>query len=101
MHVASDRLRPASSNSEGETDMTRGSVTKLVKTFGSSWGRTQPLGETRQVFFNAASLHEGLDFESLNVGQSVDFDECLDQVNGSHAEQMTLTALVAGSEERA
>lgn len=73
--------------------MTRGSVIKLVKTFGSSWGRIQPEGATREVFFNAASFTEPKGFASIEVGQDVEFDERADQVNGSHAENLILAAL--------
>jgi cold shock CspA family protein len=75
--------------------MTLGSITKIVRTFGSTWGRIQPQGETRQVFFNTPSLAEGTDFASLEVGQTVEFDERVDQVNGSHAEQLVVVSAAA------
>ena len=70
----------------------RGSVTKLVTSFGSTWGRIKPDGETREVFFNAPSLADGVDFLSLEVGQAVQFDEHTDHTNGSHAENVVLVA---------
>ncbi|HEU0073325.1 MAG TPA: hypothetical protein VFS30_04870 [Dehalococcoidia bacterium] len=69
--------------------MTRGSVSKLVTTHGSRWGRIQPDGDAREIFFNAAALDEAADFLSLNLGQPVDFEEHTDQVNGSHAERVS------------
>lgn len=68
-----------------EFEMTKGSITKLVGTFGSQWGRIRPLGDTRDIFFNTASLDESVKFPSLVVGEPVAFDEVADNVNGSHA----------------
>lgn len=65
--------------------MTQGCVTKLVTSFGSRWGRIQPEGDTREIFFNAASLDGATDFLSLGMGQAVEFDERADRVNGSRA----------------
>jgi cold shock CspA family protein len=73
-----------------DSDMARGSVTKLVKTFGSQWGRIRPRGESRDIFFNAESLDKALDFASVDVGQAVEFDERADHINGSHAEHIVL-----------
>lgn len=84
--------------------MTRGSVSKLVTTHGSRWGRIQPAGDSREIFFNAAALDEAADFLSLNVGQLVEFEEHSDQVNGSHAENVSLTTSLSpngGSTETA
>jgi cold shock CspA family protein len=71
--------------------MTQGSITKLVTTFGSKWGRIQPQGDAREIFFNVTSLEEAGDFSAMALGQTVEFDECVDQVNGSHAEHVVLT----------
>ncbi len=68
--------------------MTRGSVTKLVKSYGSTWGRIKPQGGDREVFFNTASLDEAVEFSSLDVGQVVEFEEHADNVNGAHAEHV-------------
>lgn len=65
--------------------MTQGCVTKLVTSFGSRWGRIQPEGDTREIFFNAAFLEGVTDFLSLGMGQAVEFDERADRVNGSRA----------------
>ena len=72
--------------------MTRGSVTKLVTSFGSKWGRITPQGDSRPIFYNVAGLDEDLDFASIDVGQAVEFDECADFVNGSHAEHVVLAS---------
>ena len=70
--------------------MTRGSVTKLVTSFGSRWGLIQPEGGSREVFFNVNALDGELDFLSLSLGQAVSFEEHSDHVNGSHAEHVSL-----------
>jgi cold shock CspA family protein len=71
--------------------MTKGSVTKLVNTFGSTWGRIRPEHGSREIFFNIASLEEAADFSTLEVGQAVEFDECADYVNGIHAEHLAFS----------
>jgi cold shock CspA family protein len=63
----------------------KGVVTKLVRSFGSSWGRIQPDGETRELFFNQPSLIEPVNFDTLKEGQRVDFEEQADSVNKTHA----------------
>ena len=65
--------------------MTRGRVSKLVKSYGSTWGRIRPAGETREIFFNPATLVEPEQFPGILVGQDVEFDEELDRANGTHA----------------
>jgi cold shock CspA family protein len=65
--------------------MTKGSITKLVGTFGSQWGRIRPQGGTRDIFFNTASLDKAVEFPTLVVGEQVAFEEVPDNVNGSHA----------------
>jgi hypothetical protein len=78
--------------------MTRGTVIKVVISFGSKWGRIRPQGgDSREIFFNSASLAEPGDFGAIEVGQDVEFDERTDQVNGSHAEHLILTARLAVS----
>jgi cold shock CspA family protein len=71
--------------------MTHGSITKLVTSFGSKWGRIKPQGDQREIFFNVASLAEAADFSAMELGQAVEFEECPDEINGSHAEQVVLT----------
>ena len=70
--------------------MTHGKITKLVRSYGSRWGRIQPLGTQREVFFNQASLPEHADFASLRDGQMVEFDEEPDRANGTHAVRVIL-----------
>lgn len=69
----------------------RGSVTRLVNTHGSSWGKLEPADGSRSIFFNLHSLQERDDFQKLEVGSQVSFQEVTDQVNGSHAVNMTPT----------
>ena len=75
----------------------RGSITRLATSYGTRWGRVQPLGKTRQIFFNLSSLPDSVDFLSLRVGQAVEFRERKDQVNGTHAEQMMLAPQLPGT----
>ena len=65
--------------------MTNGIIVKLVRSYGSRWGRVQPIGTSREVFFNQASLPEGADFDALRDGQVVEFNEEPDRANGTHA----------------
>jgi cold shock CspA family protein len=80
--------------------MTRGSVTKLVKSYGSRWGRIKPHGDDREVFFNTASLDEAVEFTSLDVGQMVEFEEHADNVNGAHAEHVVTLGRGASPQAR-
>jgi len=68
----------------------RGSIIRLVTSYGTRWGRVQPSGKTRQIFFNSSALPESVDFLSLRVGQTVEFRERKDEVNGTHAEEVVL-----------
>ena len=68
--------------------MFRGSITKLVTTFGSNWGRIRRDDGPGEIFFNAASLEDPSKFSELEVGHTVEFDEQPDYVNGSHAEHV-------------
>ncbi len=65
--------------------MTTGTIVKLVRSYGSRWGRIQPTGTAREIFFNQASLPEDTDFAGLREGQIVQFDEERDRANGTHA----------------
>ena len=75
----------------------KGSITKLVTSYGTRWGRVRPSGKTREIFFNSSALLDSVDFLSLRVGQMVDFRERKDQVNGTHAEQVMLMAQLPGT----
>jgi cold shock CspA family protein len=72
--------------------MTRGAVTKLVSTFGSKWGRVRPDGTERELFFNTQSLLEPSDFARLQLGDVVEFEAHTDQINGGHAENLTIVS---------
>jgi len=67
--------------------LTQGAITKLVTSYGSRWGRIQPEGESREIFFNVKAL-DGSDFLALLVGEIVEYEEHVDFVNGSHAEHV-------------
>jgi cold shock CspA family protein len=73
--------------------MTHGKIIKLVRSYGSRWGRIQPLGSQREIFFNLASIPEGADFASLRDGQLVEFEEEPDRANGTHAVRIILGAI--------
>jgi cold shock CspA family protein len=65
--------------------LTRGSVSKLVSSFGSAWGRLAPEGEAREVFFNPESLLDPSEYDQMVLGHEVEFDEEPDRANGTHA----------------
>ena len=69
-----------------------GTVSKLVASFGSTWGLIKPVGESREVFFNANSLVDHPEYALLVVGQDVEFDEEFDQANRTHALRVSRTA---------
>lgn len=73
--------------------MTHGKIVKLVRSYGSRWGRIQPNGATREIFFNQACLPEGADFADLREGQVVEFEEEMDRANGTHAVRLILGEL--------
>ena len=65
--------------------MNRGSIAKMVRSFGSEWGRIRPRDGAREIFFNVASLKDPEAFDSLKVGDYVNFDEENDRANGTRA----------------
>ena len=72
--------------------MTRGSVSKIVSTFGSRWGRIRLEGTEREIFFNASHLADPDAFEGIVIGQAVEFEVHTDQVNGGHADQIVVVS---------
>ena len=68
----------------------RGTITKLVKSHGSSWGRVRPSGTTRDAFFNPASFVRSGDFALVEEGLEIEFDEEIDRANGTRAVQILL-----------
>jgi cold shock CspA family protein len=70
--------------------MSSGVVTKIVRAFGSEWGRVRTAQTGIDCFFNKASmLHPG-EFETLSLGQEVTFDSEPDMVNGFRAAHLTI-----------
>lgn len=65
--------------------MTTGSITKLVSSYGTKWGRITPDSELREIFFDPRALDHPTVYEVLYLGQRVDFVEEPERVNGSHA----------------
>ncbi|MGE0059247.1 MAG: hypothetical protein AB7P33_13825 [Dehalococcoidia bacterium] len=74
----------------------RGAISRLANTHGSTWGKIRPKDIPREIFFNAASLHHGHDFQSLVIGQEVEFEEELDRTNGTRAVSVRTIAASAG-----
>ena len=62
-----------------------GTITRLVVSYGSLWGRIRPEGQEREVFFNPGTLVEPAGYSDLLVGQEVEFEEEKDRANGTHA----------------
>jgi hypothetical protein len=69
-----------------------GTISRLVNSYGSKWGHVRPDREPRQVFFNADSLVEGVDFAALAVGDAVEFEQETDRANGMRAFKLRVTA---------
>jgi cold shock CspA family protein len=75
--------------------MTAGKVTKLVTSYGSTWGRITPDREAGQLFFNPKSLVDAAVYPELKLGQDVDFDEEPDRANGTHAVRVRIRSTEA------
>jgi cold shock CspA family protein len=69
--------------------MTKGFVSKLVISYGSTWGRIRPDGEVSGVFFNPQSLIDPTEYNDLVLDQEVEFEEEPDRANGTHAIRVT------------
>jgi cold shock CspA family protein len=70
--------------------MSRGEITKVVRSFGSTWGRVRHAGTEHESFFNLESMLNKADFANLRVGQEVEFDQAADQPNGTRALRIRL-----------
>jgi cold shock CspA family protein len=70
--------------------MTKGVVMKVVRSFGSEWGRVRVAGTGQDCFFNRSSLVRPKEFEDLALGQEVKFVEEPDRVNGTRATKMSI-----------
>ena len=75
--------------------MTAGKVTKLVTSFGSTWGRIRPDGEAREVFFSPETLVDRSEYADMILGRDVEFDEEPDRANGTHAVRVRIRATEA------
>ena len=80
--------------------MTPGRVTKIVTSFGATWGRVQPHGESRELFFNLESLARPADFKDMTEGQEVEFDEEADRANGARAVHLVNLSLLSAAQAR-
>jgi cold shock CspA family protein len=72
--------------------VSRGSIAKVIRSYGSEWGRIRASDGAREVFFNLASMKDPDAFERLRVGEYVDFDEENDRANGTRAVNVVLRA---------
>lgn len=75
--------------------MSRGSIAKLVRSYGSEWGRIRARDGAREVFFNLSSMKDPDAFHALKVGEYVDFDEANDRANGTRAVNVVLSGRAA------
>jgi hypothetical protein len=78
--------------------MPEGKVTKLVKGYGSTWGRVRANGQakdplSKDVFFNVASLTDPEDFLRLSEGSAVLFEVQPERANGVIAIGMSMRPL--------
>ena len=78
--------------------MTIGKVTKLVRTFGSTWGRVRADRGSREVFFNLASLIDPANFARLAEGDAVEFEEEPERADSVHAVRMRLIPFPHGED---
>ena len=67
-----------------EGELSTGTVTKIVRSYGASWGRIAVEGG-QLTFFNESSFADPDDFEALQEGAVVSFKLADDPVNGSRA----------------
>lgn len=75
--------------------MSQGQIVRLVRSYGSRWGRIQPSGAAREIFFNRESLAGETVFDALSEGQLVEFEEEPDRANGTHAVRIAVRDLPA------
>jgi cold shock CspA family protein len=71
--------------------VTQGTVTKLVRTHGSRWGRVRSLPGSVDSFFNEASMTRPAEFDDLAEGDAVAYVQEVDRVNGFRARQLVAT----------
>ena len=76
--------------------MTKGTITRLTNSHGSTWGYIQPAGTSRVVFFDLHSLSHEADFVNLATGQDVEFEEEVNRVNGTRAVGLVRSVAEAG-----
>jgi len=81
--------------------MTRGVVARLSHMFGTKWGAIGVAGEDRECFFNRASLLTPEDFEHINHGSEVEFEEQPDRTHGTRASRLTVIRPIAPASESA
>jgi cold shock CspA family protein len=70
--------------------MSRGVITKVVRSFGSTWGLVRRAEAKHESFFNLQSMVNKAEFANLRVGQQVEFDEEAYQASGTRALRLRL-----------
>lgn len=70
-----------------------GTISRLVNTHGSSWGKIRPANMPREVFFSAASMDDEHAFRHLSIGDEVVFEEEVDRANGMRAIHVRIAAV--------
>ena len=69
--------------------MATGQIKRIARDRG--FGFIRPAGETEDLFFHSSAVQDG-DFDSLNEGQSVEFDKGADDRNPSRQRALNVRA---------
>jgi CspA family cold shock protein len=69
--------------------MATGQIKRIARDRG--FGFIRPAGETEDLFFHSSAV-EGGDFDSLNEGQSVEFDKGADDRNPNRQRALNVRA---------
>jgi hypothetical protein len=77
-----------------EERLRTGTVTKIVRSYGASWGRIAVTGGPL-TYFNETSFADPDAFDALTEGAAVIFELADDPVNGSRAVSITVAPVEA------
>jgi hypothetical protein len=72
--------------------VTRGTITRLVRSHGPLWGNVRLQGTDRDIFFTGESLAHQEDLARLSEGNEVWFEERDTGNDGVYAEELVLLA---------
>jgi hypothetical protein len=70
---------------KAEQTLLIGIISRIVSSYGATWGQISMSGSSRKVFYNRASFVAEADLEGLTLGDEVYFEEQPDRINGSRA----------------